>query len=281
MRDQHATRTFRSVLGFAPLLVAAVLFGGIALTGCANQAATPAPAPEKAAATELTVSAASSLKAAFTEIAPAFEKANNTKLAFNFGASGVLQKQIESGVPTDVFASASDRQVDALIVQNLVSAEATATFAGNDLVLIVPVANPAGIATLADLSKATMLVTGNPETAPLGTKTKEFLEAQGTWAALQSKFVFAENAAQTVDYVSRGEVDAGFVFASEAIGNEAVKVVYTVPKGAIKAVRYVATSIRASANSTLAKKFVDYLLTPEVQAVLVEGGFKPAPTTAR
>jgi molybdate transport system substrate-binding protein len=160
------------------------------LAGCASQRTaepgTPAAASAPAAPAELSISGATTLKAAFTELAPAFEKANNAKLVYNFGASGVLQKQIEGGAPCDVFASASPKQVDALIAAGLISADSTATFASNDLVIIVPAKNPAGITTPADLSKATKLVTGNPDTAPHGTKAKEFLEAQGTWAALQS-----------------------------------------------------------------------------------------------
>ena len=158
----------------------------------------------------------------------------------------MLQKQIEGGAPCDVFASASAVQVDALVAQGLISADSTETFASNDLVIIVPASNPAGVSAPADLAKATKLVTGNPETAAHGTKAKEFLTGLGTWDALQPKFVFAENAAQTVDYVARGEVDAGLVFASEVTGNDAVKVVYTVPKGAIKPVRYVAAPIKAT-----------------------------------
>jgi len=265
-------------IAMVALLALAVSFAA-QLSGCARVSSTDA-APVPAAPIELDISAATTLRAALAKLAPGFEKANNAKLVFNFGASGVLQKQIEGGAPCDVFASASPKQVDALIEAGLVSADATATFASNDVVIIVPVGNPAGIATPADLAKAAKLVTGNPDTAPHGTKAREFLEAQGSWTALESKFVFAENAAQTLDYVSRGEVDAGFVFASEALGNDTVKIVYTVPAGAIKPVRYVAAPIKASENAALAEKLVAYLMTPEAQAVLVENGFKPAPTAA-
>ena len=74
------------------------------MTGCA--ASTPAAAPPTDPV-ELNISAATTLKKAFTELAPAFEEANSVKLVFNFGASGVLQKQVEGGAPCDVFASAS------------------------------------------------------------------------------------------------------------------------------------------------------------------------------
>jgi molybdate transport system substrate-binding protein len=280
MRDQHLTHSSPTFRRLAPLLLTAVLLAGVMLTGCTSQSASPASAPEKTAATEINVSGATTLRAAFTTLAPAFEAANSARIVYNFAPSGVLQKQIEGGAPCDVFASASPTQVDSLIAADLVSAATTATFAGNDLVIIVPADNPAGMATPADLTKATRLVTGNPDTAPHGTKAKEFLEVQGTWAALESKFVFAENAAQVLDYVSRGEVDAGFVFASEALGNDTIRVVYTIPEGAIKPVSYVAASVKSSANAPLAEKFVAYLLTPEAQAVLAENGFKPAPPAA-
>jgi molybdate transport system substrate-binding protein len=159
-----------------------------------------------------------------------------------------------------------------------VSAESTVTFAGNTLVIIVPKDNPAGISGPGDLAKAKKIVTGNPATAPHGTKAKEFLTMHGTWAALQPRIVFADNAAQTLDYVVRGEVDAGLIFGNEVVGNDAVKVVFTVPDGAIKPIKYVAAPLKASKNLDLATKFVHFLLTPEAQKVLVANGFKPAPT---
>lgn len=248
------------------------------LSGCATASQTDSPA-SPAAPIELDISAATTLRAALTELAPGFEGDNNATLVFNFGPSGVLQKQVEGGAPCDVFASASPDQVDALISAGLVSTDATATFASNNMAIMVPAGNPAGIATPTDLAKATMLVTGNPDTAPFGTKAREFLESQGTWGTLKSKFIFAENAAQAVGYVSRGEVDAGLVFASEVLGDDTVEIVYTIPKGAITPVRYVAAPVKGSANATLAEKFVAYLLTPEAQAVLLENGFEPVPTT--
>lgn len=275
MGHYHGTAEPRIARAVAAALAVAALAAAALLSGCAPQKAAPVAA--KAEPVELSISAATTLKAAFTELAPAFEKSNNAKLVLNYGASGVLQKQIEGGAPCDVFASASAVQVDALVAQGLISADSTETFASNDLVIIVPTSNPAGVATPADLATATKLVTGNPETAAHGTKAKEFLTGLGTWDALAPKFVFAENAAQTVDYIARGEVDAGLVFASEVTGNDAVKVVFTVPKGAIKPVRYVAAPIKATAEPDLAEKFVAFLLTPEAQKVLLANGFESAP----
>ncbi len=77
--------------------------------------------------------------------------------------------------------------------------------------------------------------------------------------------------------MSRGEVDAGIGFASEAKGTPDVEVVYTVPRGEIKAVRYVAAPLRHTEQAVAAKAFVAWLGTPSVQTKLVAAGFLPAP----
>jgi len=267
----------KQVLG----LLLAALVAITMFAGCASSTPSAATLAAPAATTtpvQLDVSAATTLKKAFTILAPAFEKANNAKLVYNFGASGVLQKQVEGGAPCDVFASASPSQVSSLVADGLVSVESTVTFAGNTLVIIVPANNPAGITGPNDLAKANKIVTGNPATAPHGAKAKEFLTMHGTWDSLQPKMVFADNAAQTLDYVVRGEVDAGLIFGNEVLANKDVKVVFTVPDGAIKPIKYVAAPIKASKNLDLATKFTQFLLTPEAQTVLVANGFKPAPT---
>src|SRR5947207_14662604 len=82
---------------------------------------------------ELTVSAAISLKDAFTEIGQLYEQRTGTRIRFNFGASGILQKQIEQGAPVDVFASASAQQMDALVVAGLILTDTRRDFARNTL----------------------------------------------------------------------------------------------------------------------------------------------------
>lgn len=249
----------------------------LALGGCAAAPARPTAVAAARSPVELHVSAAASLRKPFEALAPAFEAANGVKLVFAFGASGVLQKQIEAGAPADVLASASPKQVDALIAEDLISAEETVTFASNDLVILVPKGNPRGVHGPQDLAKADKLVTGNPDTAPHGAKAKEWLTGLGLWKGLQPKFIFAENAAQTLDYVARGEVDAGIGFGSDARSSSAVSVVYTVPKGAIKPIRYVAAPVKATARAAPARKFVGYLSSAEGQVVLKDAGLLPPP----
>lgn len=266
----------RLVLGaVAVLLLGMALVGSGCAGGPVGAADAPATPPEPV---ELRVSAATSLKEVLEKTAPGFEESNDAKLIFNFGASGVLQKQIEGGAPVDVFVSASPKHVASLTAEALVNDEAASTFAGNDLVVFVPNGNPAGINGPGDLAKADRLVTGNPATAPHGAKAKEWLEGLGSWVSLQPRFVFAENSAQTLDYVARGEVDAGIGFASEAVGSEQVDVAYAVPKGEIEPIRYVAAPLVVTDHADLAAAYAAYLRTPEVQRALIDAGFLPAPT---
>lgn len=248
-------------------------------SGCTQQAeptaANPAN-PAKPEAIELNVSAAATLRGVLEEIAPVFEQANNVTVVYNFGASGALQKQIEGGAPADVFASASPQHVDALIEAGYVSAETTTTFASNDVVIIVPAGNPLGISAPGDLEKAAKLTTGNPDTAPHGTFSKEWLEARGLWDELADRFVFGENAAQSADYLVRGEVDAGLGFASEALGNDRLEIAFTAPADEMRPVRYVAAPL-ADGEGDIATAFVAYLLSDEVQQAFVDYGFKQAP----
>jgi len=242
------------------------------VSGCASRGSATTQPSEKPP-TELTVSAAATLRDAFEQFAPEFEKANNAKIVYNFGASGVLQKQIEGGAAVDVFASASPTQIDALVAGGLISEEATASFISNELVIVVPSGNPAGIAGPGDLARAKRLATGDPESAPHGTKAKEWLEGQGLWTELERKFVFGENAAQTTDFVARGEVDAALLFASEAAGRDDMEVVYTVPSDQIKPIRYVIAPLASSANPELAQAFVDFVMSARGQQTLLDSGF--------
>ncbi|PKQ38288.1 MAG: molybdate ABC transporter substrate-binding protein [Actinobacteria bacterium HGW-Actinobacteria-1] len=142
------------------LVLAATLFA----SGCSPSVRAAAPTTSR---TELRVSAATTLKRAFEEMEPAFEAANpGVDVVFNFGASGVLQKQIEAGAPCDVFASASPKQVDALVSGGYVSAEDTATFCGNEVAIVVrswfPPATPRALA----VRRTSPGSTGSPPATP-------------------------------------------------------------------------------------------------------------------
>lgn len=228
-----------------------------------------------AQAVELTVSAASSLTNAFRDLAPAFESANpGTKLQFNFGASGALLQQMAKGAPVDVFASADEQTMDQAQAQSLVKAADRRDFATNTLVVIVPTAATKLPQSVKDLAQPAYvrIAIGVPASVPVGRYTQGVLEAAGLWAAVEPKMIGAQNVRQALDYVARAEVDAGFVYATDAaLMPDKVKVALTVATA--KPVLYPVASLAASPNAESAKRFVEFLASPTAQAVLAKHGF--------
>jgi molybdate transport system substrate-binding protein len=225
---------------------------------------------------EITVSAAASLRDAFREISKQYEERTGTKINFNFGASGALQKQIESGAPVDVFASAGIPQMDALATQGLIVPEMRRDFARNTLVLIVPADSTSGITSFADLggAKVAKLAVGNPKTVPVGQYAEQSLTRLGLWQRLGPRLILAEDVRQALDYVARGEVDAGIVYASDVRATgERVGTVATAPADSHDPILYPIAVVRASSHQEAARAFIDVVISDDGQRILEKYGF--------
>jgi len=229
-----------------------------------------------AQAADLVVSAAASLTNAFKDVAQAYEKEHpDTKVVLNFGASDVLLQQILKGAPADVFASADQKAMDKAVEEQAVKRASRVDFAANQVVLIVPADSKANITTLKDLTRDDIkrVAYGNPASVPVGRYTQGALEAAGLWNAVQAKGVLAQNVRQSLAYVSRGEVDAGFVFATDAaIMPDQVNVAVRVPSQTPVTYPIAVTAREAAAPE--AERFVAYVLSPAGQAILARYGFQ-------
>lgn len=228
-----------------------------------------------ALAAELTVSAAASLSNAFRELGPIYEAQHpGSKVRFNFGASGALLQQIAKGAPADVLASADQETMDQAQQQGLIKAEQRRNFVSNSLVVIVPAAAkavPKAVSELAQPAYARIAI-GLPASVPVGRYTKAVLEKAQLWAAVEPKMIGANNVRQALDYVARGEVDAGFVYGTDAaLMADKVRLALTVPTES--PVLYPAAPVAASPQAAEAQKFVAFLLSPPAQAVLAKYGF--------
>lgn len=226
-------------------------------------------------AADLTISAAASLTNAFRELGTVFEAADpGTKVLFNFAASGPLLQQIARGAPADVFVSADQETMDQAQAQSLIQSATRRNFASNALVVIVPTDSAPVPRALNDLAQPTFarIAIGLPASVPVGRYTRGVLEAAKLWSAIEPKMIGAESVRQALDYVARGEVDAGFVYATDAaIMPDKVKVALNVPT--TRPILYPAAVVAYSSNAALAAKFVEFLSTPQVQAVLAKYGF--------
>ncbi len=228
-----------------------------------------------AAAQELVVSAAASLTNAFDAVKAEFERINpDVRVTPNYASSGALFRQIEQGAPVDVFASANPKWMNDTVRAGFVLESDVAVFAHNSLVLAVPAANPAAVAGVDDLKgeRVQRIGVGTPETVPAGAYTKSSLEILDMWEALQPKMIFAESVRQVLDYVRRGEVDAGLMYATDAAqGREQVKVVAALPLS--ESVTYPIAPLKNSMQQELAKRFIQFVLSDQGQEILVQYGF--------
>ena len=217
-------------------------------------------------AADLTVSAAASLTNAFRELGPVFEARHpGTRVQFNFAASGALLQQIAKGAPVDVFASADQETMDDAQKQGLVDAPSRIDFVRNALVVIVPADSRQNATGLADLrsERFAKVAIGQPASVPVGRYTKAVLEQAGLWATVEPRMIGAQSVRQALDYVARGEVDAGFVYATDAaIMSDKVRVLFTVPTPT--PILYPMAVLKGSPNEAVARTFVRFIASPAV-----------------
>ncbi len=224
----------------------------------------------------LTVSAAVSLKDAFTEIGAVYKSKTGKSVIFNFGASGTLQKQIETGAPVDVFASAGGRQMDELAAKDLIDADSRKDFARNSLVLIAAKNHGDTIFGFEIITKPQIekIAVGNPKTVPAGQYADELFEKMNLKKDLQTKLIFAENVRQVLDYVSRGEVNLGIVYKTDAsVANDKIDIVAVAPEDSHSPILYPIAILKDSRNKQPAREFLDFVLSAEGQKILQKYGF--------
>lgn len=233
---------------------------------------------------ELLVSAAISLKEPLQEIGALFQQRHpEATVIFNWGASGVLQQQIEYGAPVDVYVSASSKQMDEFEHKGLLLNETRRTLAANLVVLIRSSARRSSLASFKDLTKSevTLIAIGNPRTVPAGEYAQRVLTSHGLWDSLQPKLIFTEHVRQALAYVMRGEVEAAMVYATDAqSAGGAVRVVAAAPEGSAPPVLYPIAVVRTSKQRREARAFVDLALSEAGQRILRAHGFLAPPTVS-
>ena len=238
-----------------------------------------------AAAEELTLSVAISMKEAIETLGRTFAASRpGVTLRYNLGASGDLQKQIEAGAPIDVFVSAATRQMDELEQKGLILADTRRAFARNVLVVVKPADSGLDLTAVGDLlgPGVTRVAIGNPKTVPAGEYARESLRAVGAWERLGPKLVFGENVRQVLEYIARGEVDAGFVYATDVpAAGPRVRAAFRPGEDTYAPVVYPVAVVAGSRQAALARAFVDLVTGVEGQAVLRRLGFQPPAPGAR
>ncbi len=266
----------RKTLGFISISILSSLL----ISGCDKLSNIKLQNPTQATPSiQLTVSAAASLKDVIEEIQPLYQKTHHeTEIIYNFGSSGSLQQQIEQGAPVDVFISAAAKQMNELEKKDLLLTETRRDLLKNQMVLITNISNNKSILKVSDFKdlttkEITTIALGEPESVPAGKYAQEVLNSFKIDDKIKSKAVYGKDVRQVLNYVATGNADAGIVYRTDAQFADNVKIVATAPENTHSPVIYPVAVIKSSDNPEAATELIEFLTSPEAQAVFEEYGF--------
>lgn len=225
-----------------------------------------------ARAENVTVFAAASLTDVMKDLGQRFQKQSGHQVDFNFGGSSDLARQIKAGAPADLFFSADTAQMDGLVKEGLVKADASRDVLSNSLVVIVPKDSTATVSRPADLANFKKIGLANPEAVPVGVYTKKYLEGLGLWAKVQPLVVPTLDVRATLAAVAGGSVDVGVVYRTDAPMSKDVKVVYEVPRADGPKIVYPLAPIAASKHDDTAS-LMTFLTSDEAREAYERFGF--------
>lgn len=236
-----------------------------------------------AAPVERLVASAISLKAPVRSALDAYAATRpEIKLTYSFAASGVLLRQLEAGAPIALVLFADKTTMDDAVAKELVETGSVAEVATNRVVLAVASAKATGKLSPGILGEPALsrIAVGNPAYVPLGAYVKKALLGTGEWEKLKDRLILTSSAEQTFAYVASGEVDAAFIYATDAKRLEAghFKIIEA---EAIEPARYFAAVVAGAGSDPVVAELRDYLLSPEGRASFAASGFGPPSEAAR
>lgn len=246
----------------------------LAVLFCALQLLTPLRAAETP-----NVAAAADLKFALTEIAAAHERAGGARVNLSFGSSGIFRRQIAEGAPFELFLSADEAYVQALVDAGRAEGPG-ALYAVGRIALFLPHGSPVkadnklrDLAAAAQDGRLKKLALANPEHAPYGRAAREALQRAGAWEAVQSKLVLGENAGQAARFAASGSAQAAILPLSLVRSEElAAKGGFvTLPEGWHAPLRQRMALVKGAGEA--ARAFYAFLQSPEARAIFVKHGF--------
>ena len=225
-------------------------------------------------ADQVNVFAAASLTDSLKQIAAGYEKTSGDKIVFNFAASGTLARQIEAGAPADIFFAADETKVDALEKKGLLVGGTRKSVLGNTLVIVTPAGAPA-ISSPAELTNVAVqhIALGELKTVPCGTYAKAYLDKLSLWPAVGNKVVPCESVRAVLAAVESGNVDAGFVYKTDATISKKVNVAYEVPAADAPKISYPLALLKDAPEPEAARKFITYLDSESATSVFKKFGF--------
>jgi molybdate transport system substrate-binding protein len=231
--------------------------------------------PTWARAEEILVSAAASLTDVLQEISGGYQSISKHTVKFNFGPSSGLARQIDEGAPADLFFSADLPQMDNLDKKGRLEAGTRKNLLSNQLVMIVPADSKLGLSSPKDLSRADVkrIALAEPSSVPVGVYSKKYLTDEGWWDKVRAKVVPVQDVRATLAAVESGNVEAGFVYKTDAAISKKVKIVYEVPLDKGPKITYPVAIVKESKRKDAARDFMNYVQSPAAKGSFEKYGF--------
>jgi molybdate transport system substrate-binding protein len=246
----------------------------LVLGGCGRKSSsTSGSASSGAGRPQLTVSAAASLRAAFTVYASQFSQAS---VRYSFAGSDMLAAQIEQGIKPDIFASANTKLPDVLYAKGLVFKPVA--FAANKLVIAVP-SSSTRVRSVSDLQRPGVTIAIGSASVPIGSYTRKVLAKLGTSSGKILANVRSEepDVSGIVGKLTQGAVDAGFTYATDVKATKGALRAIALPASLQPVVAYGAAVVKGGPHPAQARAFIAGLLTGSGRSDLSQAGFLPPP----
>jgi molybdate transport system substrate-binding protein len=231
--------------------------------------------PITARASEILVSAAASLTDVLKEISSGYQSKSKHTVKFNFGPSSGLARQIDEGAQADLFLSADLRQMDNLDKKGRLEPGTRKNLLSNQLVMIVPADSRLAISSPKDLLKTDIkkIALAEPSTVPVGVYSKKYLTDEGLWSKVKAKVVPVQDVRATLASVESANVEAGFVYKTDAAVSKKVKIVYEVPIEKGPKIIYPVAIVKESKRKDAARDFTNYVQRPSAKDAFKKYGF--------
>ena len=228
-----------------------------------------------ALADEILVAAAASLTDVLRELGDHYQVKSKNKVNFTFGPSSTLARQIDEGAPADLFFSADLAQLDNLEKNHRLEPGTRKNLLSNQLVIIVAAESTLSRVSPKDLLKPEikMIALAEPASVPAGVYSRKYLEQEGLWERIKAKIVPVLDVRATVASVESGNVEAGFVYKTDAAVSQKVKVVFEVPIEKGPKIIYPVAIIKESKKKAAARDFLSFVLSPAGKKSFKKYGF--------
>ena len=224
---------------------------------------------------EILVAAAASLTDVLKELSAAYQSKSKNTVNFNFGPSSTLARQIEEGAPADVFFSADLAQMDNLNKKGRLEPGMRKNLLSNQLVIIVPADSKLAIGSPKDLLKPEVkrIALAEPSSVPVGVYSSKYLSDEGLWEKVKPKVVPVLDVRATLASVESGNVEAGFVYKTDAAISKKVKIVFEVPIDKGPKIVYPVAIVKESKRKDTARDFLNYVQIPASKELFKKYGF--------